>query len=1123
MTTEKKEDAKQLARKKIRVDSLVGRLWLYALGATLLATLVYGITLVGYVYPGESAHLFTQWMGMDALDLPRHPVWGAVVKAVGGMSFGASVAARLNLVSLVCGALSAGLVCLLVGVFVRLTISQEDTVKYVDGASAVAGIVASVAFIFSTAVWQSSTHLEYRMFDVFLALALFALFVPMVRWPKLLLLLAGLLGVGVAAGLVESVIFLPLLPVFLLGVVVTAVRVDRGFYLPAELFLTMFVVFFLVFVSSVTGSFLDLPSAEAGGMLNSGDVLDRMMAVYAHEMRQWFGGGDASLETSLGWLFILILAVLPFVACGFAAPRGLNNERTWSQYFFHSAMTISGILALATPLAPADLMRLSGNEPVATTTLVCVYCGYLAAYWFMLARVPLPVVEYEKERMGEIVFGRRLAPVVLGLFLGIAALSSLVNAFSTSTDRGTFADICANEVLDRLGTRTWLVTDGTLDDNLRNAAASRGQELNLICLQRAEDDSYLKELGALVRAKGLSAGHANLARSAELGVLPFLEDWLMGDPDIASKVAIFGAPDLWFKAELQPVPECIFFGGVKDVKTLDGAKALADFNAFWEKIEPRLNLEGVKGSRALYEVTDALDRKRLWLRRHVGLIANNLGVALQDLGMNKEAYGLYDLVLKTIDCDNVCALFNEFEMARSGVKEAAVHKTEIERQLKAIVDDPQRRYSLWSLSRFYGYIRAPEIFARMGHEWARSGQRGEALAQLRRASDFVPVDRRAGLLNMMAAIYASGNQVQKSREVYQQVLARDAGNHDALMGLMNLALQNGEIDEAKRLLTKAVEASPNKESSGFDWALLHLMNNDFASARLAIQKVTYLQPKSLRAWSLLAGVLLQQYDQMTDKKEQAKLLDELENSILPKMEAIADSPRDYHVLMTRAFVLLRRGGDSRAKARDVLVMAYAMRPNASAVGDMILNVDISLNDGESAAKHARRILRQDRRNRLANYVMGSLRLKEADYATAEEYLRISVEADHPIAAAQNDLAEVLRRRGKSDEAERFARAAIKTAPELYVAWETLGSSLLDQNKELDEAEKCVQTAIDLSKKNKAEDIRMLITLARVQIAKKDLGRARGTLRTLRGHKGKSDLSTYDLEVIEKLESLVKGK
>lgn len=154
--------------------------------------------------------------------------------------------------------------------------------------------------------------------------------------------------------------------------------------------------------------------------------------------------------------------------------------------------------------------------------------------------------------------------------------------------------------------------------------------------------------------------------------------------------------------------------------------------------------------------------------------------------------------------------------------------------------------------------------------------------------------------------------------------------------------------------------------------------------------------------------------------------------------------------------------------------------------------------------------------------MGSLRLREGDYMIAETFLRLSVAAERPLPAALNDLAEVLRRLQRYDEAEKFARDAVKSEPELYVAWETLGSTLLDQNKDLAEAEKCVRKAISLSKeKNHIDDLRMLITLARVQIAKGDLGRARGTLRTLRNRQ--SELSKYDLGELEKLQKATSKK
>ena len=153
-------------------------LWLAALGASLVALAVYSLTLAGYMFPDSSTSLATQWMGMDALKVPIHPIWGGLVKAFGGGAMGL----RLNVMSMVCGVLSAGLLCGLVGYFVHQSIHNEDTVKLARGASLLSGIGAAFVFIFSTAIWQSSTHLDYGMFDVFLALAVFSVFIPAIHW-----------------------------------------------------------------------------------------------------------------------------------------------------------------------------------------------------------------------------------------------------------------------------------------------------------------------------------------------------------------------------------------------------------------------------------------------------------------------------------------------------------------------------------------------------------------------------------------------------------------------------------------------------------------------------------------------------------------------------------------------------------------------------------------------------------------------------------------------------------------------------------------------------------------------------------------------------------------------------
>ena len=1092
-----------------------GLLWLGALGVSLLALVLYGLTLARYLYPGESAQLFTQWKGLDVLSLPLHPVWGWLLTTLGCES-----AVALNLVGLVCGVLSAGFICYLVGFFVYQSIGQEDTVKYARPASLLAGVGAAVVFVLSSTAWATSTHLDVRQFDVFLALAVFMLYVPLVRFPRLTYVLSPALGLAVAVGVAEGAVFVALVPVFLLALVATVVKNGFKFYVPVALFLVALVAGYMVLANNVADAFLQLPGASDGEFKESGDVLWACIDAYKREIHQWI--------FRPGGLVVALLAVLPFVACTFAAARGLNNERTWSQYLFHAAMTVCCVLATATPLSPGHLLLPFGTAPVATTALVAASCGYLLAYWFLLARVPLPVKEDEPDVALPVhKFGRQAAPFVGGGLALLLLLGGVVNAFSRDGENGAFADVCANELLDRMGTRTWLITDGLLDAHLRVAAAARGQELNIICikaLKESEYKAYCRQLADLVEKKGVTAGEktsGDLAFSLrELGMVDFLKTWFSSDPDITKKVAVLRMSDFWFWAKCRPVPECLFFGGVADVKSVDGKKAKSDFEAFWKKMEPVLVADRRQGSRAIRDVEDPTDRCRLELRRHMGFVANNLGVLLQDLGLDAEAFEMYELVLGTIDCDNICALFNEYEMARAGKKEAQARKREIEQQLKGIVDDPSRRYQLRPLSSYYGYVRSPEFFVRSGLNWARSGETGYALEQIRYAIDLSSADAPPKeLLNMMASYYAQGKQVTKSREKYQEVLAKDATNHEALIGLWRLSLQEGAVDEAKAYLERAVKAPVKEETARFDVALLHMMNNKLEDARLSLQKITDLQPHSIQAWALLAGVVLQQADSSKDDKQRKKILAEIDNVILPKMEALSDSPRDFFVQMTRALVLMRKGKDPETmkQTRSALELAWLSRPVVS-VGGMLLDLDYRLLDRESAERHALQILRMDAGHAFANWVMGSIRMEAGKTDEAERFLRASVGAARPLPAAQNDLAELLRRRGDFVEAERVARAATRTDPKLYVAWETLCATLLDQGKDLDEAERCILKAIELSE---GKDLRMQLTLARVQLAKKDLVKARGTLRSL--GKRRDELAERDQAAYDELQKKAQGK
>ena len=148
-------------------------------------------------------------------------------------------------------------------------------------------------------------------------------------------------------------------------------------------------------------------------------------------------------------------------------------------------------------------------------------------------------------------------------------------------------------------------------------------------------------------------------------------------------------------------------------------------------------------------------------------------------------------------------------------------------------------------------------------------------------------------------------------------------------------------------------------------------------------------------------------------------------------------------------------------------------------------------------------------------VMGSLSLKRGEMDAAERYLRKAADARNPVVLAMNDLAEVLRRTKRYPEAERYARMAVNANPNLYVAWETVGSILMDAGGDLDEAQHFIEKAVELSKVDgRSEDVRMLISLARLNALKGDKKTARIALRKIQSRLG--ELSDYEKREYDEL-------
>jgi len=1068
------------------------------LGVGLSALLIYVLTLSKGVFPGESAWLMAIYTGLESIEVPMHPMWGAIVNWLGSLSF-STLPIRLNFFSSLCTALSVMLVFSLVSTFVRNVIDEEYSLDYAPFVSKVAGLLASLAFLFSVPAWQAATRLQYQSFDLLLLLTTVKL-INAYRGPKgivcllLFILLSGL-------GAMESVLFIPAMP-FLFAFALYALRRQNKsmmniVWIGVGILLVLVVGWYLVarhfFITA------DVESLEVTSVLQ---VMVNMVRVH---LRQLLSG-----IPRVGWMILLLTGFVPWLAALMASFRALNNERTMSQYILHVVLSLMVILGLSNALfSPWQILRPYGQLPVCAYALLAMTAGYLFAYWYLLLKVKRQTDEKKATARVKKV-GEWMGILITYPFVVIVLVTSVMNAFECANPRrGAFADRCAKEILDRMGSRTWFVTDGTLDTHLQIMANQRGQELHLICLQKDMSRYYLKSLWKLAEEKKLFSGAdvQKMKSTLALGVLPFIQDWLAMDREIEKKVAVFSIPDFWYTSGLTPIPEYFFFSGCRDVSKVEDKNLLNDYMAFWKSMAADLDIGKKERLRDSQEPTARMKKN---LRRHLGFIANNLGVFLEEKENEKDAFAIYTYVNRTIDPENIAALFNRFEMANRGSAVALRNKGQIEREMRDFLGGVKIKYPLWSLSRYYGYVRNPQLFIQRGFDWALSGHTGAALAVAGRGIDLLPTSEKNIALGALAAIYAMSDDKQKSASVYQDMILNDPKDRSAMLGLARLAVQEGAIEKAKSWLEKATKNDDKRGTLGVEWAIIHLMNNDLPRARLALQEATDLQPKNLQAWAMLGLLQIQQNE-----------LEEVERVILPRMENLAGTIDNYFIQISRAQIALAKDKMQakikskendrtfRRIAREAFIRASLLRPDIAGVKDMILQLDIEMNDQSAAELHARQVLRTNRKHALANYVMGSLRLQEGEYGEAEDFLRRSVESN-PSSAALNDLAEVLRRIKKLDDAERFARESIKKNPDLYVAWETLAAILLEAGKNLEEAESSVNKALTLYK----DDPRVKITLARIQHRRGSIEKARETLSQVKAEQSK--LAEFDLEVMKRL-------
>ena len=178
------------------------------------------------------------------------------------------------------------------------------------------------------------------------------------------------------------------------------------------------------------------------------------------------------------------------------------------------------------------------------------------------------------------------------------------------------------------------------------------------------------------------------------------------------------------------------------------------------------------------------------------------------------------------------------------------------------------------------------------------------------------------------------------------------------------------------------------------------------------------------------------------------------------------------------------------------------RVRADMVGGQLIAIDLALGDMKNAEQDAIEVLKLDRHEPTANATLGSLAGSRGDYERSERYLRRAIATGRASIVAKNDYAYVLMKLGRLDEAEPFAREAMKSYGEAWQIRETLAAILIRKGK-VEEGERELQQAEELLAKAgipKGKIASIEIDRARILKAKGDHERLRSVIRSLKSRK-----------------------
>ena len=294
-------------------------------------------------------------------------------------------------------------------------------------------------------------------------------------------------------------------------------------------------------------------------------------------------------------------------------------------------------------------------------------------------------------------------------------------------------------------------------------------------------------------------------------------------------------------------------------------------------------------------------------------------------------------------------------------------------------------------------------WAALARQWMAQGYEGEAVEMLQHALAKMP--QCAALWQELALVHQSRRDYKAELEAREKVLALLPGDPSAMHGLANCLHHLEEIERAQALLEETLRAHPRDAVALFMLGALAWKRDNRAEAVACAKEAVNLDPELSPAWEALEkwGRVL---------KEPGLLLD--------TAQAVAKSRNEDPNAWLR-LARLQLSHDRSDDAAQSLDLAIGLWP--SGIEAQTLKIKL--------------LLQEDR------------------FAEAQEICRSSIWGSEPPPGLRAMEACILNAEGKITEAFEKMEAALKEAPQLVWAWETLAGWYVRDDKK-DEAKAVMQ-------------------------------------------------------------------